>query len=327
MSIEPIRIRISSRESLPPQGDPRQEFWAPLKNSPENADRSISQLEAQLCRQFGLELRSALVEQLSEPLQRIERELMPDRLFDFERFFFRFKEPMSEREWYRYQFGEVFSKFIEMRQQVFRENPSLRHAQERLAAAAGVIFSTRIAGYSSGNLDVFTGSFVELNKAFDDNFESFRVFLEAFVPTAFAEVFNEDFADRFDFAVTTPRSIERSFEEAGNSAAVESTATFARPPANVGSSARERAEWLWRLANGSLLVPFLLAVLVMYFGLRMLSDIRNTQSEAIKPVLEHQLELLKEDRARFREADHQPGVSTVQPAPSPAATSTRTKQR
>ena len=327
MSIEPIHIRISSRESLRPESDPRQEFWAPLRNSPENANRSISQLEAQLCRQFGLELRSALVEQLSEPLRRIERELMPDRLVDFERFFFRFKEPMSEREWYRYQFGEVFAKFMEMRQQVFRENPVLRHAQERLAEAAGVIFSTRIASYSSGNLDVFTGSFLELNKAFDNNFESFRVFLDAFVPTAFAEVFNEDFADRFDFAVNIPGSIERLFEEAGDSAAVESTATLARPQSSVGSSARERAEWLWRLANGSLLIPFLLAVVVMYFGLRMLSDIRNTQSEALKPVLEHQLELLKEDRARFRDAEHQPGISSVEPVPSPVSTTTRTTQK
>lgn len=92
------------------------------------------------------------------------------------------------------------------------------------------------------------------------------------------------------------------------------------PTANVTPStpARERAEWLWRLANGSLLVPFLLALVVMYYGVAMLKDVRGLQNEALKPVLEHQLKLLEEDRRRmFREA------ST--PTPSVPATSTPTK--
>ncbi len=116
---EVLRL-IRLREALGPENDRRQEFWAPLRNSPNTGDRSISQLESQLQREFGVALRSQLVELLSGPLREIERELFPDRLLDFDRFFFRLKEPISEREWYRYQFAEVFTKFIELRRDVYR---------------------------------------------------------------------------------------------------------------------------------------------------------------------------------------------------------------
>ena len=132
------------------------------------------------------------------------------------------------------------------------------------------------------------------------------------MPPALAGVFDEDFADRFEFTVSNPTSLERAFEEGARHRPVPSPIGAAPHQTGAIPASRERAEWLWRLANGSLLIPFLLSILVMYFGLRMLTDIRNTQSEALKPVIEHQLELLKEDRARFRESNHE--LPTATPA-------------
>lgn len=316
MPPDPIRLRIVAREPrLGQEREPREAFWAAARDQTDS-NESISALEAKLCRRFGPELREALLRQLSEPLRTLDSELFPGSLRDFEHWMFRFMDgPGSSREWYRYQFAEAFARLMEQRQQVLRDSPSLRRVQERLAAAAGITFSTKLVGYSSLNLDIVPGSFKQIAAAFENDFDSFRVFLEAFVPVAFAGVFSEASADRLDFSVTVPTSAEQSFRDAGVEVASRS-APVAAVPATTPTSARERAEWLWRLANGSLLVPLLLALLVMYQGMKMLGEIRESQYDALKPVLEHQLKLLEEDRLRlYPDAGTRPQVppASVQP--------------
>jgi len=289
---EAIRVRVTSRKPELDSRDLRRTFWAPL-----TSNEDVSNLEARLCRGFGPALKKSLVESLSEPLRTLEDQLSRDGLSTFERMF-EFGPP--GRDWYRYQAGEAFSRFIEYRRDAFESLPELRNVRERLAAAAGVIFSTRIIGYSSLTFEVATASFDKLAKAFDGHFDELRVFLDAFVPLAFAEVFDIGFADTNTFDVSIPESAEHAFIAAAARPAArpieqqDISSTTSKFP-----SSRERAEWLWRLANGSLLVPFAIALLVMFYGIRMLSDIRRTEDEALRPILIHQLELLREDRARF----------------------------
>ena len=76
---------------------------------------------------------------------------------------------------------------------------------------------------------------------------------------------------------------------------------------------RERAEWLWKLANGSLLVPVLIALFVMFYAIRELAAIRQQQLMLLKPLLDHTVELLKEDRARIEQSSPQkPAPQTSQ---------------
>jgi hypothetical protein len=298
-----MRIRISEREPNREIRDPREAFWASIREQNESlSNQRPAKLEAGLCREFGVQLRTALVEHLSKPLRALDSELFSGRLRDLEEFFMHLGGP--EREWYRYQTGDVLAKFFQYRQELLQNSPALRQAQERLAAASGIVFSTRIVGYSSLSLDLSTGSFEQLAKVFDAHFDSFRVFLDAFVPVAFAGTFDQDTADKYAFEVTIPQSVEEAFNQAAQR--LDSTRPAIPPGAGAvvagpaaQSSARERAEWLWRLANGSLLIPVLITILLAFYGLQLLSDIRKSQQEALQPILQHQLELLREDRTRL----------------------------
>ena len=153
---------------------------------------------------------------------------------------------------------------------------------------------------------------------FENDFDSFRVFLEAFVPVAFAHVFSENVADRLEFSVSIPQSTERAFQAVADEQSLrERTVAIAAPPpgsAHVGppiqTQARERAEWLWRLANGSLLIPVLLTLAVAYFGLSLLMEIRASQNDLLKPMLDHNLKLLEEDRRRLQQGT----ANVAQPA-------------
>jgi hypothetical protein len=320
MPSDPIRIRITPREPATDQRDPREAFWAVARPESES-NLTISGAEARLRREFGIELRRCLLKELAEPLHTLDSELFPRSIMDFEHLMFKYMDGPSSDRAYRYQFIEAFSRLLEQRQQVLRESPNLRSVQERLAAAAGVTFSTRIVGYASLSLEVATGPIKHLAEAFENDFDSFRVFLEAFVPVAFAGVFTEESADKLDFAVTIPASAEQAFRATAldtQSLKTPTSAPLTAPPSTAGSpsTTRERAEWLWRLANGSLLVPVLLALLVLYQGMKMLNDIRAAQSDALKPILEHQLKLLEEDRRRLSlDATPPPQVPAATPTP------------
>lgn len=300
-----IRIRVTRRVPVPGPRDPREAFWAKSEQTSDD-NRSIANSEAKLRRRFGIELRNALLRHLGEPLRELDKEFFPGSLLEFERLAFDYMSgASSESGQYRYQFIEAYSRLLEQRQQVLRESPGLRSVQERMAAAAGVSFSTRIAGYSSLNLDLLVGSIKQVARAFDDDFDSLRVFLEMFVPEAYARVFDVDHADSLDFAITIPTTVEHAFRSAAQGPVPQGAAV----PLGAGGTAvaqRDRAEWLWRLANGSLLVPVLLALVVLYQGMKMLEDIRGSQHEMLMPILEHQLKLLQEDRLRMGRDAAQP---------------------
>jgi hypothetical protein len=321
---EPIRIRITSRERQLEPGDLREAFWAPLRQREAFSNQSVAQFEAKLSTEFGVALRDKLLDSLSEPLRKAESDVFPRALRDLDHWMFRFGPP--EKEWYRYQGAEVVSKLLEYERDLLEGTPGLREARGKILAAAGVFFSAQIAGYSSLNLDLATGSFEKLAKVFDGHFDEFRVFLDVFVPLAFGDVFEDDFSSRLAFSSTIPQSVEDAFIEASSEAPTTS-ATSATPastsgPTSVVATTRERAEWLWRLANGSLLIPVVIALVVMFYGVRMLSDIHRAQDEALRPILEYQLELLREDRSRLATAGGQtkaPSTEAATDAKKPAA--------
>ena len=295
-TIAPIKIRITRRDSLRGDANPREDFWASLRETSNESNASIASFEGRFVRRFGPSLRDSLVESLARATRAAEEFAYP-RFRDIERLLFEFRS----RKEYGHQFDDAFAKLIEERSRLLRESPGLRDAHERMSLAATVVFSTRITGYSSLEAELSVGSLQKLARIFDGNFESFRVFLEAFVPVTFADVFNDQFADVHEYSVHVPARFASGF----NAAAREESRPVSTPVGTSGreqpgqSMSHERAEWLWKLANGSLLVPFLLALAVMWFGLQAISGIYRDHRDAMKPVLEHQLLLLQEDRERL----------------------------
>ena len=320
MKLEPIRLRLTTREPSVTADFARDEFWRTLGDEGIQSS-SISEAEGKLRREFGPALRQLLVQEIAEPLRQFDENLNRGELRNLEHLFFRFG-PDSDKYWDRGQALDALARMMEQRQQLIRESPSLRRVQERLAAASVVTFAVRIAGYSSLNLDLSVGSLSNLAEVFEHDFESFRVFLEAFVPQVFGRVFYEAQADKLNFEVHIPSSYEQAFAKPpapppplAPGATTSAVTAMPASPAPAPSSGRERAEWLWRLANGSLLVPFLLALAVMYYGLSMLKDVKSMQAEALKPILDHQLKLLEEDRRRmFRDVAAPSSASSSAPA-------------
>ncbi len=304
-----ISVKMASRE-FPERGHPseaREMFWQPLRERDDSyAQSSVSSLEARLCRELGPRLRRRLVDSIQESLRDAEKATYGSEaagLIEEFRHAWHFRK---ERDW-GYYYASPLERLIEFRQQMFQEIPEMRASASQLLALSRVAFSTSIEKYGSLEIGVTPSSVTKLAEAFAGDFDTLVVLLDAFIPQAFRDVFPNEFADSLEFTVAVPAVMVDEFARARNTAeARQPVKPSLSPPPTVpqasdsrGSDAARRAEWVWRLANGSLLVPVILALLVLYFGLKELSAMRAAQQEAWGPILNHQMQLLKEDRLRM----------------------------
>ena len=293
-----IHVKVSTREGIRERDTKRDSFWLPFQKRMES---SIPKLEGALIRNYGTLLRNNLVREIERSVRELRKSVFPFSDEYFERYLFEFVRFPNESKDYNYYYN-IFRN-IEISQEKLLQNEEFKKALRRLDAATRVFFSTRIVGYASLNFDILTGSFSELVKVFDGNFDAFRVFLDAFIPISFGNVFDPDISDDLEFSISISPEFEKAFNAAVQTKIDEKKTIILNEKEKstilTKSASREKAEYIWRIANGSLLLPVLLTFLVLYYGLQLLSDIRKSHEEMLKPILQHQIELLKEDRLRM----------------------------
>ncbi len=305
-----VRIKVvRTNGSQSSDGASRETFWQPLRESTDNPNGFAIESEGRFRREFGNHLRDSLIEMFDSAMRNSE-------FRDFERFWMHWG-PSSERSQY---FADAVSRWIEARQQEFADSPALRAARENRVLARQVCFTVSRISYSSLLFDLDFGPVEKVAAIFDNNFDSFQVFLNAFVPVAFGESTTDSFANLHTYEIDASDDARRAFAAARPSAAPQPQAAEHR---STAQGTREKAEWLWKLANGSLLIPVLIGLIVMLYAVRELAVINRYQQEQMKPILEHHLELLKEDRLRLQEQrteKPEPKPATAQPQPAnPAA--------
>lgn len=144
-----------------------------------------------------------------------------------------------------------------------------------------VSFRCRVSGYSSLNLDMAVSGFQALADLFDRDFESFRVFFDPFL----AQSIENAYSDRLAACLAAEPDFPQGFIADFQRPRAPSTEAPA-PKKRAGVDPGLRAEWLWRLANGSLLVPVALALAVLIFGGLALRDLHRAYVDGLSRVLE-----------------------------------------
>lgn len=292
-----VKVRVLTRRDAGPQKlSPRESFWREVQqDSSLNriTDRDPDRLERMLLRELPGRLSHLLIASVGAPLENAARLLNEQD----ERYGWRELEHLIMRRSKledAYSFGDfttALAQLAEVRSRRLRDVPDYSKILERVSAASQVGFSARILSYSSLEFGLSIGNLKALARAFDSDFESFQVFLDAFVPEAFDYVFFGSDGPGYEWSVAPAPALSDAFREAiAEPRAAESSPapTTARGAAEqTQSQALQRAEWLWRLANGSLLIPVLLLIGVLIFTIREVSSIRALQTDALRPVLEY----------------------------------------
>ncbi len=114
-----------------------------------------------------------------------------------------------------------------------------------------ILFKARIRRYSSLVFGVDISSLEFLAKLFDGSYEAFEFFLDQYIPEAFLATFGE-WEGSAEYTLKPDSTIRKTF----NSLQAQNNQRQSLP-----SLALRRAEWMWILANTSLVVPSFAALL------------------------------------------------------------------
>ena len=308
-SLDLIRVKILERSDLYSTQDSgsnvaalqrRQAFWENLLRDKTDINKQISEFEYKIITGFGEHLKAKLINFFDKELSAIERRI----------------------------YGIELNKIPQNKNEFVRNAPhEYQILLNKRLLAATILFSARIKAYNSLELLLGASPVEQLAKIFDSNFESFQIFLQPLIPATFAELFGEEFAGRFHYDIQADPLVEGSFRDANDTTNALGTASIttetsvvvppsvipaaaATPhtvavPANMEHSqatertrALEKLNRLWMLANGSLILPVLIILVVCGFVIREVSSSRNMQNEVLKPLIEHQMKLLKESEER-----------------------------
>ena len=135
----------------------------------------------------------------------------------------------------------------------FQENKEYQDLQTKIILATQIEFGIENITYSSLEFDLIVEPIEKVAKLFDDNYELFRIFFEQFIiPDSFVSTLSI-----YDDLLPIPVKIypQDDFQR-----------EFERPKSNAQSNANhskfQKAKWVWILANTSLVVPVIVALVI-----------------------------------------------------------------
>ena len=156
-----------------------------------------------------------------------------------------------------------------------------------------VIFRPHIIAYGSLDFSVEIAGIDHLAKLFDGNFEIFASFLSGYLPQAFASSLQPWTLVPLEFEITPGRALRRSFKIHSESSTKDETSA-------ESASFDAKARWLWLITNGSLVVPVLLSLGVLYVAARGLSDDRALLSQRMESVAKSQDAVIADQSQRLQ---------------------------
>lgn len=283
----------------------REAFWKQLKSDTSLThvvESDAQRLEGELVRAVPRELARLLVNSIAAPLTNAARVLEENDvrygLRELEHWLMHMPGDRKYAPFSLADFSVALVQLAELRTSQLRDTPNYAQILERISFASRVHISAKIISYSSLEFGLSFGNIEALSKAFESNFESFQVFLDVFVPRAFENTFLSSNGHGYEWTVRIEPDFEAAFSQGSQKTApplvTAQQATLPSPAQTIEPSvAIQKSEWLWRLANGSLLVPVVILIGVLFFTIQEVGKARSMQADALKPVIEYYQQLLQ----------------------------------
>jgi hypothetical protein len=141
--------------------------------------------------------------------------------------------------------------------------------------------------YNSLGLTIEFSGAHHLLELFDSNFDLFMMFAQTYLPMAFTGAMSEIGlpGSDFSFLIAPTTRLATTFASSAITPQLAAQAPAPTPTSPVTSVALDRAKAIWQIANFTLVVPVLLALLVLYLAGKTLSaeksDLKEWRKELI----------------------------------------------
>lgn len=289
-----IKIFLTQNQENSNLDNPKLRFWQPVIDAFGDYNRdnynTADKCENFIRQRFAAKLKENILEDLDRQLRGYEQNI-------FERDYYRFLEdfrfgrrsekPEQEIEYIR-ALTALIEKNSELRKTLYSENPDYQKLVSKRLIASQFSFAVKDVRYASLEFDLILQPAQKVIDFCDNNFEYLKVFLGGFIAETFREEFS-DYNDRvpFDTSVFIDKSVYQ------NAVPTMTNANPSNQP-NSGTSKLDKAKWYWTLANGSLLIPVLISIFLLYTYQSKLDNIQSASDKKVDNILQNQDKLIKQ---------------------------------
>lgn len=293
-----IKISLTQNQENSNSESPKFKFWQPIIEAFGDTYKRDDYNTADKCenfirQRFAIKLKENILQDIDRQLRGYEQNIFERdyyRLFDELRFG-RPSEKTEQQIEYIRALTTLIEKNSELRKALYSENPDFQKLVSKRLIASQFSFAVKDVRYASLEFDLILQPAQKVIDFCDNNFEYLQVFLGGFI----AETFREEFSDYnnripFDTSVFIDKSVYQ------NTITSTPTVTNANPSnqSNPGTSKLDKAKWYWTLANGSLLIPVLISIFLLYNYQSKLEAIQTASDKKVDNILQNQDKLIKQ---------------------------------
>ena len=281
-----LKIRIVPIQSDKEKLDSKYSFWRYVSNRTDKESNIPENLEFTFKRNFGKELKNSLKQKIRKELNEFERNYNIDfKSPYFEEFLhFNFRRLEKEERVHFDDFINGISKLQELKNDYLKDNKEYQNLLSKYLIASQIDIGVRNISYSSLGFDLSIEPIEKVIEIFDNNYELLRIFLDQYIPESFLSSIsvNND-SIPIEVSIDYPESYKDIFnKKTGNQK--NKTAESIENNNQQTSGKWEKAKWFWSMANGSLVVPVILSLIVLYFAFNKTEEVNKIRQENFKKI-------------------------------------------
>ena len=278
-----IRVRISFDDNTQSNLNSKEKFWKYVSEKAKKNENVSKNLEYMFRRKFATNLKQALQQKTQFELIDSNRNYNVDEMRYWEDILhFRMKD--ESEKIYINDFIAGISKLQELKNEYFKNNREYQELLNKNILAAQIYFDVENISYASLGFDLNVEPLDKIVKLFDNNFELFCIFLNSYIPQSFfhsIDIYDNelpisvsiDFTDKYRDCFYQRQTPSNNYSQTVSSEILNQ------------ASKRDKAKWAWALANGSLLIPVILSLIILYIAfnkIEKLNELHAKQYEVIQ---------------------------------------------
>lgn len=281
-----LKIRIIPLQTDNEKLNSKYSFWKYISNRTDKESNVPENLEYTFKRNFAKKLKSDLKQKFRNELNDFEKnyniDLKSPYFDEFFHFYFRKSEKLE-----RGHFDDLvngISKLQELKNDYLKDNKEYQRLLEKSLIVSQIEFGVKNISYSSLGFDLSIEPFDKVVEVFDNNYELFRIFLDQYIPESFLSSissYNNNLP--IDVNINNSETLINAFNKKTNN---QDKNRIVQPADNNHQQSEkwEKAKWFWSMANGSLVVPVILALLILYFAFNKIESINNIRQDNFEKI-------------------------------------------
>ncbi|MES2328184.1 MAG: hypothetical protein V4539_01190 [Bacteroidota bacterium] len=300
-----VKIFLTQYQENTNTENPKLKFWQPIMDAfPESEHIGKKYDTAEKCEnyfrfEFAEDLKQKILNDLNSQIKGYDYE-------DSDRLFYRLldehrrgKGTEQEEVEYIRAMSTLFEKNGELRNNLYKENKAFQQLLNKRLLVSQLSFAVKNIRYASLGFDLIIEPTQKVIDFCDNNIEYLQVFLGGFI----ADTFRSEFSD-YNNRIQFDASVEIDKTEFQDLKQRRKSDNNLDDHENSQSTKLDKAKWYWMLANGSLVIPVIISIYLLYNYQAKLDTVQSTSDRKVDSIIQYQDKLIKQYQEAAKRNEH-----------------------